>query len=382
MILTLASALIAKKSITPNDQDCQKIIGALLKKAGFTVTELNFDDTHNLWATHVGNADQPEPVICLAGHTDVVPPGDLSKWQHDPFTPIVENGFLYGRGAADMKASLAVQIISAIEFVNKNPTHSGTIAFLITSDEEGCAKNGTKKALEYLYTSQPNLVIKYALIGEPSSVNKLGDMVKIGRRGSLSGILTVPGIQGHVAYPQRALNPFHCVAGVLADLIKHEFDQGNQKFPPTSLQFTDIDFGVGADNVIPGEFTAKFNLRFSPLQTEQSIQAVFTQYFSQHDFNLEQYHINWRLSGLPFYTNPNSKLIQAVSTSIEKITGMAPELSTSGGTSDGRFFALYGTEVVELGPLNDTIHKINERVNIDDLIQLQKIYQHIFNFIL
>lgn len=381
-IIELASSLISKKSITPDDQGCQVILGNLLKQAGFTVIELNFNDTHNLWATHTGNPGKPEPMICLAGHTDVVPTGDLSKWDHDPFDPIIKNDFLYGRGAADMKASLAVQVISAIEFVKNNPNHTGTLAFLITSDEEGNAKNGTQKALTHLFEQNPNLTIHYALIGEPSSVNTFGDMIKIGRRGSLTGVLTVQGIQGHVAYPQRALNPFHIASAALAKLINHEFDKGNQDFPPTSLQFTDINFGVGADNVIPGSFTAKFNLRFSPIQTEQSIKNTFTEILSQNNLTPNQYELSWRLSGLPFYTKPESKLIAAVKTSIEKITGITPELSTTGGTSDGRFFALYHTEVVELGPINETIHKINERVNIHDLTQLQKIYQNIFEIML
>lgn len=382
MINQLASDLISIKSITPNDNGCQLILGNLLKEAGFMVTELNFDDTHNLWATHIGTPSNPEPLLCLAGHTDVVPPGDLATWEHPPFEPLIKNNFLYGRGAADMKASLAVQVLSAIEFVKKNPIHKGTIAFLITSDEEGSAKNGTKKALAYLHEKNTNLKIQYALIGEPSSVNKLGDMIKIGRRGSLSGILTVQGIQGHVAYPQRALNPFHIIAAPLTDLIQHKFDQGNQDFPPTSLQFTDIDFGVGADNVIPGTFTAKFNLRFSPIQTQESIETVFNTIFSKHKLSADHYQINWRLSGQPFYTKSDSKLISTVQTSIKNITGLTPELSTSGGTSDGRFFALYGTEVVELGPTNDTIHKINERVNLDELEQLNKIYAEIFEKLL
>lgn len=312
----------------------------------------------------------------------MVPPGDLTKWGHDPFNPIIKNDLLYGRGAADMKASLAVQVISAIEFVKKNPSHEGTIAFLITSDEEGSAHNGTKKALNYLHKNNPNLNINYALIGEPSSVNELGDTIKIGRRGSLSGILSVQGIQGHVAYPHRALNPFHLIAPVLADLTKHEFDQGNQNFPPTCLQFTDFDFGVGADNVIPGSFEAKFNLRFSPLQTEESIKATFAQFFSIHEIPLNQYNINWRLSGLPFYTQPQSKLVKTVETCIKEITGLNTELSTSGGTSDGRFFALYGAEVVELGPINESIHKINECVKIDDLTTLERVYEEIFSQLL
>lgn len=376
-ITTLASDLIARQSITPRDEGCQEILGFLLQEAGFTVTELNFDDTHNLWATHSGST--PEPVLCLAGHTDVVPAGNMSLWNSAPFEPYVKNGFLYGRGAADMKGSLAVQVLSAIEFVKKNPNHLGTLAFLITSDEEGSAKNGTKKALAHLFEKNPDLKIDYALIGEPSSVEKLGDTIKIGRRGSLTGILTVQGIQGHVAYPHRANNPFHLVSCALSDLIKYKFDEGNQDFPPTSLQFTDIAFGVGADNVIPGLLTANFNLRFSPMHTDDSIKAIFANVFSQNNIPSENYNINWRLSGLPFYTKSNSKIVIAVQSSVQAITSITPELSTSGGTSDGRFFALYGTEVVELGPVNQTIHQVNERVNIDDLVQLQKIYLQIFN---
>lgn len=380
-IVDLSCDLIARASVTPDDKGCQLILADLLKQAGFIVTELHFEDTHNLWATHTGQGSV-EPVICLAGHTDVVPPGDLRDWEHPPFEPVIKNGCLYGRGAADMKSSLAVQIISAIEFVKKNPLHKGTLSFLITSDEEGNAKNGTQKVLNYLFEKNPNLKIHYAIIGEPSSVEKLGDMIKIGRRGSLSGILSVQGIQGHVAYPQRALNPFHLAAGALADLIQYEFDKGNENFPPTSLQFTELNFGVGADNVIPGNLTAKFNLRYSPMQTEENIKQIVTQIFFQNNLTSSQYHINWRLSGLPFYTPKNSKIISAVVSSIKKITGLTSELSTSGGTSDGRFFALYGTEVVELGPKNETIHKINEHVNIDDLTQLQQIYEHIFNALL
>ncbi len=382
-VLKLTAELISKKSITPDDQGCQAILANLLEQAGFTVTPFIFEDTHNLWATHVGTPSQPEPVLCLAGHTDVVPPGELSQWEYDPFEPTIKNGFLYGRGAADMKASLAVQVISAIEFIKQHPEHVGTLAFLITSDEEGHAKNGTQKVLTYLFEKNPNFKIHYALIGEPSSVSQLGDTIKIGRRGSLTGLLTVKGIQGHVAYPQLALNPFHLISRALTEFISYSFDQGNQDFPPTSLQFTDINFGLGADNVIPGKFSAGFNLRFSPMQTADNIQAIFTQILAQNNLlTPEHYTLTWRLSGLPFHTPPQSKLILAVQAAIQHITGIMPILSTSGGTSDGRFFALYGTEVVELGPLNDTIHKINERVNIAELSQLQKIYTHIFNQVL
>lgn len=379
-ITTLTSDLISKQSITPRDEGCQEILANLLRQAGFTITELNFEDTHNLWATHSGSS--AEPILCLAGHTDVVPAGDLSLWHNAPFEPYIKNGFLYGRGAADMKGSLAVQVLSAIEFIKKNPNHLGTLAFLITSDEEGSAKNGTKKALASLYENNPDLKIQYAIIGEPSSVEKLGDTIKIGRRGSLSGILTVQGIQGHVAYPHRANNPFHLISNALSDLVKYKFDEGTQDFPPTSLQFTDMTFGVGADNVIPGLLTANFNLRFSPMHTDDSIKAIFTNIFSQNNIPSKNYNINWRLSGLPFYTKPSNKIVTAVQSCIQSITSLTPELSTSGGTSDGRFFALYGTEVVELGPINDTIHQVNERVNIEDLIQLQKIYLQIFNQIL
>lgn len=384
-VVRLAKQLIEKKSITPNDEGCQFLLASLLEKAGFMLTPLKIGDTENLWATHSVQSnnksigDTPSPILCFAGHTDVVPPGNLEQWETNPFTPIIKNGMLYGRGAADMKGSLAAMVTAAIQYVENNPNHKGTLAFLITSDEEGSAQNGTKAALAQLNEANQNLKIDWCVVGEPSSDRELGDTIKVGRRGSLSGILTVKGIQGHVAYPHLASNPLHTALPALSKMVTTELDNGNALFPPTSLQITQIHFGVNADNVIPGEMTVYFNLRFSPESTENEIKKKISGYFSDLNLNFD---IQWRLSGLPFLTNKESPVINALMRAVHKVLNRTPQCSTAGGTSDGRFFAPMGTEVVEIGPVNRTIHKINECVQVSDLVQLEQIYFEVMSQLL
>jgi len=379
--ILLALELIAQKSITPNDASCQQIIANLLKKAGFTLEFMPFGEVQNLYATFGSGS----PVLCFAGHTDVVPPGELDKWQYPPFAPQIVGDLLYGRGAADMKGSLAAMLQAGINFVkdceqDKSKTkhkNSGTLAFLLTSDEEGVAVNGTKAVIEALQKRGDN--INYCVVGEPSSTSKLGDVIKNGRRGSLSGTLTIFGKQGHVAYPHLAQNPIHLALPALDAIAAINWDAGDEFFPPTSLQIIDVFTGNNTSNVIPAALKVQFNLRFNPQQTPKTMQSKIAAICAQFKLN---YKIDWHLSGMPFITKAGA-LLDAVSASVFEITNVLPKLSTSGGTSDGRFIAtMENCEVIELGPLNATIHQVNECVSVQDLDALTLIYQKIMTKIL
>jgi len=370
--LALARELIRRPSVTPNDAGCQPLMAERLAALGFAIEPMRFGNVDNLWARRGSDG----PLFCFAGHTDVVPPGPLDQWESNPFDPQVRDGRLYGRGACDMKGSLAAMITATEAFLAAYPDHRGSIAFLITSDEEGPATDGTVRMVETL--SARGEQIHYALVGEPSSHQRLGDIVKIGRRGSLNGLLHVRGKQGHVAYPQLADNPVHRAAPALADLCAEVWDQGNPHFPPTSFQISNVQAGTGADNVIPGELTALFNLRFSTELTPESIQRRIEVILGRHGLD---YRIDWRLSGNPFLTEP-AELYAATRAAIEAETGDPPTPSTTGGTSDGRFIAPTGAQVLELGPVNATIHKINECVGVDELDRLSDIYQGILTRLL
>ncbi|MEE9160236.1 MAG: succinyl-diaminopimelate desuccinylase [Gammaproteobacteria bacterium] len=363
--LELAKELIGRASVTPDDGGCQGMLAEKLETLGFKATHLRFEDVDNLWITH-GNGD---PVLTFVGHTDVVPTGPLEQWESDPFIPEIRDGMLYGRGAADMKSSIAAFVTAIERFIAKNPEHQGTIALLITSDEEGPSINGTRKVVDYL--EENNIKIKWCLVGEPSSEKKVGDVVKNGRRGSLGGKLVVRGIQGHVAYPHLAENPVHKLSPALNELCAKVWDEGNEFYPPTSFQISNIHAGTGADNVIPGEVEILFNYRFCTEITEEELRAQTEATLDKHKLD---YEIDWRLSGEPFLT-AQGELLDATIASVKEITGITPEVSTGGGTSDGRFIAPTGAQVVELGPLNQTIHKIDECVKIDDLLTLSSIYE-------
>ncbi|PJG82577.1 succinyl-diaminopimelate desuccinylase [Caviibacterium pharyngocola] len=364
-IIDLAQQLIRRPSISPDDQGCQQLIAERLAKLGFRIEWMPFNDTLNLWATHGSSA----PVTAFAGHTDVVPVGDENLWQYPPFDAQIIDDMLYGRGAADMKGSLASMIVAAEEYVKTNPNHSGTIAFLITSDEEAAAKDGTVRVVESLMARGEK--IDYCMVGEPSSAVKLGDVVKNGRRGSITGNLFIQGVQGHVAYPHLADNPVHKALGFLTELTAYQWDNGNAFFPPTSLQIANIQAGTGSNNVIPGELYVQFNLRYCTEVTDEIIKQKVAEMLEKHGLT---YRIEWNLSGKPFLTQPG-KLVNAVVDSVAQFTGITPNLETGGGTSDGRFIALMGAEVVELGPLNATIHKVNECVSCEDLATLGEIYR-------
>lgn len=370
--LELAKALISRPSISPEDGNCQTMLGERLVSLGFTIESMPFGDVTNTWARKGDTA----PVLCFAGHTDVVPPGDLQQWDSDPFTPEVRDGRLFGRGAADMKGSLAAMITACEQFLGANPDHTGSIAFLITSDEESVAVDGTKKVMEALEAR--NEKIDFCIVGEPSSNETLGDMVRVGRRGSLNGKLTVHGIEGHVAYPDLARNPVHAFLPALSELSALTWDQGNTYFPPTSFQISNIHAGEGTNNVIPGEMSALFNFRFSSEVTADELIEKTEAVFNRH---YDDYTLNWQLSGNPFITESGT-LTNAVSDAIRTVTGLETELSTGGGTSDGRFIAPTGTQVVEVGPVNKSIHKINEHVLVDDLDSLSTIYQSILDHLL
>jgi succinyl-diaminopimelate desuccinylase len=348
------------------------VLSERLERCGFLVERLRFNNVDNLWARH-GSAG---PVLCLAGHTDVVPTGPLEEWMSDPFTPVLRDGLLYGRGAADMKSGLAAMLTGCEQFIAAHPSHPGTIAFLITSDEEGVSVDGTRRVVEVLQGRGER--IDWCVIGEPSSEKRLGDTIKIGRRGSLSGRLTVHGIQGHVAYPQLADNPVHALAPALLELTTRVWDQGNEHFQPTSFQISNLNAGTGAPNVIPGELKARFNIRFSTEQTVPGLQQTVESILNRHRV---KYTLEWFLSGNPFFTPPGA-LSDAVGRAVHDVTGLTPALSTGGGTSDGRFIAPMGAQVVELGVVNASIHKVNEHVRVADIETLSRIYARVIELLL
>ena len=363
--LTLAQMLIARRSLTPDDDGCQNILANRLANAGFHNEHLRHGEVHNLWARRGNTA----PLVCFAGHTDVVPTGPLSQWESDPFTPVIRDGKLFGRGAADMKTSLAAFITAIEAFVADHPDHKGSIALLITSDEEGPATEGTVKVVETLRARGEN--IDYCIVGEPTCPDVLGDTVKNGRRGSLSGNLTVKGVQGHIAYPHLASNPIHLVAPAIAELAQTTWDTGNEYFPPTTWHISNISGGTGATNIIPGEVNMLFNFRFSTASTVESLKERVHAILDRHQLN---YSLLWELSGKPYLT-PKGSLADALSSAIRLVTGIEAVLSTSGGTSDGRFIADICPQVVEFGPCNATIHKLNEYVEVADIEQLSSIYR-------
>ncbi|WP_392341030.1 succinyl-diaminopimelate desuccinylase [Moritella marina] len=365
LVLQLAKDLLSRKSVTPEDAGCQQMMITRLEELGFTIETMVFEDTTNLWARRGTTA----PVFCFAGHTDVVPVGKIEDWDTDPFVPTIIDGYLHGRGAADMKGSIASFLVAVESFVKAHPDHQGSVALLITSDEEGPFINGTTRVIDTLEAR--NEKIDWCIVGEPSSTNKVGDIVKNGRRGSLTGDIVVKGIQGHVAYPHLAENPIHKLAPALSELSQVVWDQGNDYFPATTLQITDIRSGAGASNIVPGEATCQFNLRYSTELTADLIKYRIEGIFEKHGLN---YEISWIHSGQPFLTEPGN-LLNAITDSIESVCGYPSELSTSGGTSDGRFIAPTGAQVVELGPVNATIHKVNECVKISDIEQLADIYE-------
>lgn len=362
--LELTKQLIRRPSLTPEDEGCQDLMIQRLEAIGFQVERLRFGDVDNFWARR-GDA---EPLVVFAGHTDVVPTGPLDKWDADPFDPTIIDGMLYGRGAADMKSSLAAFVTGIEAFVKAHPDHKGSIGLLITSDEEGPSVNGTVKVVEWL--EQNSIKIDCCIVGEPSSNETLGDIIKNGRRGSLNGRLTVHGKQGHVAYPQRALNPIHVLAPAMAELCAIVWDEGNAYFPATSFQISNIHGGTGAENVIPGEVIVDFNFRYCTEVTDEHLMRRVESVLRAHGLDFE---LDWRLSGLPFLT-PEGRLVAAVQDAIYRELGLKTALSTSGGTSDGRFIAPTGAEVVELGPVNATIHQINECVAVEDPGRLSRIY--------
>ncbi|HEY2808279.1 MAG TPA: succinyl-diaminopimelate desuccinylase [Steroidobacteraceae bacterium] len=362
--LDLTQDLLRRRSVTPADEGCQALMAARLAAAGFSVEPLRFGAVENLWAQRGTGS----PVFCFAGHTDVVPAGPAADWDGDPFEPAIRDGVLYGRGAADMKSGLAAMVTAAEEFTRTHPDHAGTIAFLITSDEEGPSIDGTKRVVQLL--RERGQRIDWCLVGEPSSEAVLGDTIKVGRRGSLSGRLTVHGVQGHIAYPQLAENPVHTLAPALAELVSRTWDQGTEHFEPTSFQVSNLTAGTGAPNVIPGDLKARFNLRYCPLQTLEGLKATVEEILRRHKV---RYSLEWYVSGEPFYTAPG-KLSQAVGDAVHSVSGLRPKLTTGGGTSDGRFIAPLGAEVVELGVISESIHKVNECVRVADIEALHRMY--------
>ncbi len=370
--LSLCMALIEKASVTPNDAGCNQLLIDRLQGLGFKIETLPFGEVNNFWA-RLGNKG---PVFAFAGHTDVVPTGPIEDWLFDPFTPTVRDGVLYGRGTADMKGSIAAMVTACERFLAEGKAFEGSIAFLITSDEEGSAINGTRKVIEVLEARDEK--IDYCIVGEPSSSKELGDVIKIGRRGSLHGKLKVHGVQGHVAYPQLASNPIHKAMLPLHELIKETWDEGNEDFPPTTLQVSNIHSGTGTDNVIPGTLDAQFNFRFSTALTEAQIRSRTEAILDAHEL---EYTLDWQLSGNPFLTSRGT-LIDVVSQSIKHINGVETQCSTTGGTSDGRFIAPTGAQLLELGPCNATIHKVNENVKISELDELTRIYEEVLTRLL
>jgi succinyl-diaminopimelate desuccinylase len=362
--LELTRDLLARRSVTPADEGCQEVIARRLATAGFAIENLRYGSVENLWARRGTQG----PVFCFAGHTDVVPTGPLEDWTSDPFTPAVRDGLLYGRGAADMKSGLAAMVTAAEAFVAAHPGHRGSLAFLITSDEEGPSVDGTKRVAQTLAARGER--IDWCLVGEPSSERALGDTIKVGRRGSLSGRLTVHGVQGHIAYPQLAENPVHTLAPALAELTQRRWDEGTEHFQPTSFQVSNLNAGTGAPNVIPGELRARFNLRYSPVQTLAGLKSQVEEILRRHGV---RFSLEWYVSGEPFYTPPGA-LSAAVSEAVFEVAGLRPQLTTGGGTSDGRFIAPLGAQVVELGVVNESIHKVNESVRVADIDTLHRMY--------
>ena len=365
--VALTAALIACRSVTPEDAGCMELIAAELLPFGFELEHLDFGKTRNLYMRR-GTAG---PLLVFLGHTDVVPPGPEADWKHPPFEATIENGMMYGRGAADMKSGVAAMVTALARFAQSYPDHPGSIALLMTSDEEGSAHDGVVKVVETL--KQRGEKIDWCVIGEPSSFDRLGDVIRVGRRGSLNGVLNVEGVQGHVAYPDKADNPIHRLAPALADLAKEIWDQGNEFFPPTSFQVSNIKSGTGAENVIPGRLEMLFNFRFSTAVTEEELKQRVADILDRHQL---RYTLEWRLSGAPFLTT-GTKLIEATQSALEAVIGQRARPDTGGGTSDGRFIAPTGAEVVELGPLNGSIHKVNEHTPVKDIETLSQIYEAI-----
>ncbi|MBE5252127.1 succinyl-diaminopimelate desuccinylase [Mixta mediterraneensis] len=365
-VIELTQQLIRRPSLSPDDAGCQALLIARLEAIGFHIESMNIDDTLNFWATR-GQGE----TLAFAGHTDVVPPGDANRWINPPFEPTIRDGMLFGRGAADMKGSLAAMVVAAERFVAAHPHHQGRLAFLITSDEEASATNGTVKVVERLMARNERL--DYCLVGEPSSTEVVGDVVKNGRRGSITANLTLHGVQGHVAYPHLADNPVHRAMPALNELVATEWDRGNEFFPPTSMQIANVQAGTGSNNVIPGELFVQFNFRFSTESTDTTLRQRVTELLDRHQL---RYTIEWKLSGQPFLTS-RGKLVDAVINAVAHYNEIKPQLLTTGGTSDGRFIARMGAQVVELGPVNATIHKINECVKASDLQMLSRMYQRI-----
>ena len=360
----LTQDLVSRPSLTPCDAGCQDLIATRLERVGFQLEKLRFGDVENLWARRGTTA----PLLCFVGHTDVVPTGPRDAWHSDPFNPEIRDGVLYGRGVADMKSGLAAMVTATETFVGEQPRHGGSIGFLITSDEEGPSIDGTKRVVETLIARATH--IDWCIVGEPSGERQTGDTLKIGRRGSLSGRLVVHGVQGHVAYPQRADNPVHRVAPALAELAAHAWDQGSEHFPPTTFQVANISAGTGALNVIPGELRMDFNLRYAPVQSVADLQRGIEDILRRHGL---RYSLDWQFAAEPFYTRPG-RLTEGVSAAVKTVSGLEPALATTGGTSDGRFIAPTGAEVVELGVPNASIHMVNEGVRLADIDALHAMY--------
>ncbi len=369
-VLDLTRALIARTSVTPDDTGCQQLISERLKKVGCTIEHLRFGAVENLWATHGNGA----PVFVFLGHTDVVPSGDVQSWDSDPFEPSIRDGRLYGRGAADMKSGVAAMTVALEMWIAQNPNHAGTVAILLTSDEEGPTNlDGVRRVADEFRARDQR--IDYCVVGEPSSAERLGDIVRVGRRGSLSGRLTVRGVQGHVAYPEKVRNPIHLASPALAELASTRWDDGNAEFPPTSFQISNINAGTGALNVVPGSLEVAFNFRFCTASTAQSLRERTESILRKHGLD---FSIAWDVSGEPFLTRAG-KLREAVSNVIQEFCGITPKADTGGGTSDARFIAPLGAEVVEVGPVNASIHKINEHIALDELDLLPRIYKRILD---
>lgn len=370
--LALAEDLLRRPSVSPEDHGCLDVIAARLEPLGFVNERLQYGPVDNLWARRGRSA----PVLCFAGHTDVVPAGPREEWRTDPFEPVVRDGILYGRGSADMKTSLAAMVTATERFIARHPRHRGSLAFLFTSDEEGPSVDGTRRVMQVLEARDEK--IDWCVVGEPTSSELLGDTIKIGRRGSLSGRLTVHGVQGHIAYPHLADNPVHAFAPALAELVARHWDEGNEFFQPTTFQVSNIAAGTGAPNVVPGELKVRFNLRFSTEQTVESLQRTVLAILDRHRV---KYSLEWFVSGLPFFTPPGL-LTEAVAAAVHELTGRRPAYSTTGGTSDGRFIAPTGAQVVELGVVNATIHKVNECVRVDDVELLGRVYERVMERLL